>query len=504
MVLFRRPCPILDARIGFPLRSVLSAVCAMALLVGCGEPREESPDVIILQTGRIRGNVYPTDLQSIAPLQHYPYVAGYVKQVREEAARSGARVVLVDLGDSLGGSFASHATDYGNMIAFFNALDYDAVMLGNLDNNVMPEALSELSAKVLNPFANPSGAPATADTTFGVRLESEKGVPVELLANFYGDTSRDQYPDRFPTWFGDTPSGVVPVRDYTAVVDSLGERPDGTLTSLLWMKFESPKNPPEEFLGALVGLDVDIILAHRIYSGRERDVWAQETFYDWTPPISENILRNNGGFTVARVDLKRNAEGGWEVLNQELVPMTANTAARDETVVNEISAFSAQIDEADKFIADLDEPVDEESILVSFLSALSRIDGTEIAAYSRNSVRTAWGAGRLTASKVFNALPWTTPLVQMDVTPEQLVRLGEIGGVVFLRRDGLDPGATVTLTTSRFFASVLAERLGLPADSMRDAGEASEFDYFVDYLTDSPKPLTFHIPEGWEFVTPRS
>ncbi len=483
------------------LFTAIFVVAAGVLLTGCGGPSEETADVIVLQTGRLRGNVYPPSLQQIAPLQHYPYLAGYVSKVRDEAARSGAQVLLIDLGDSLGGSFASHATDYGNMVAFFNELKYDAIMLGNLDNNVMPGTLAELKAVVLNPFANPQGEPATEGTVFASRFDLD-GQPVEVFANFYGDTPRSQYPDRFPTWFGNTPAGVMPLRDYQPAADALGERDPDTLTALAWMKFESPKNPPTAFLESLTTLGVDVILAHRIYSGRERDVWAQETFYDWTPPVSENILRNNGGFTIARVDLKRDGSA-WRVLKQELVPMTANTAERDAAIIDRVTKFTAQIEEADTFIADLEEGVGEENILISYLTALSQIEGTEIAVYSRNSVRANWPSGRLTASRVFNSLPWTTAVVQMDLDPDQLRELGDIGGVVFLRKDGLDTEGTVTVTTSRFFASVLAERLGLPADSIRDAEGKTEFDYFIGYLAASAKPLTFAVPAGWEFVVPR-
>jgi len=482
---------------------VVAGVLLTVLLAlpGCRQPTADAPDLIILQTGRVRGNVYPPSLQMIAPLQHYPYLAGYVQKVREEAARTGAKVLLLDLGDSLGGSFASHATGYGNMVTYFNTLDYDAVMLGNLDNNVMPETLSALEAVVLNPFSNASGEPATKGTQFGARIDLD-GLPVELLANFYGDTSGTEFPDRFPTWFGNTSSGVTPLRDYSKVVEKLGERAPGTFTTLAWMKFESPKNPPADFLKSLSALGVDAILAHRIYSGRERDIWTQETFYDWTPPVSENILRNNGGFTVARLNLKKDGDS-WRVLSQELVPMTANTAARDQKIIDAIGQFSDQIEKADTFISELPDNVGEDDILVSYLGALSKIPGTDVAVYSKNSVRNNWPSGRLTASRVFNSLPWTTSVVQMDLTPDQLKKLGEIGGIVFLRKEGLDPVNPVTVTTSRFFASVLTERLALPKDGIRDAGVRSEFDYFVQFLAESPKPLVFSIPDGWEFITPK-
>ncbi len=479
----------------------LALATAIALGVGCSEEKPETPDVIVLQSGRMRGNVYPKSLQSIAPLQHYPYLAGYVAKVRQEAAASGAKVLLVDLGDSLGGSFASHATKSRNMVDFFNEVGYDAIVLGNLDNNVSPEALADLKPVVLSPFAAPDGSSAVTGTTFGTQLDLG-GVPVELLANFYGDTSRQEFPERFPTWFANTDDEVSPVRDYAAVIESLAPRPPGALTLLTWMKFESPKNPPTAFLKTLADLRVDAILAHRIYSSGERDVWSESTLYDWTPPVSENILRNNGGFTLARLDLKRDGDN-WRILRQELLPMTANTAAADNSIVERISDYAGEISKADRTLDELRDPVPEDQILRGYLAALSQIPGTQVAAYSRQSVRSNWPAGTLNSSRVFNSLPWTTAVVQLTLTPDQLGALGELSGMVFLKKANLPADSPVIVTTSRFFASLITDQLGLPASNIQTTAAPSEFDAFIDYLAAAPKPLTFALPEGWTFVDPR-
>lgn len=477
------------------LRIAATLCTAVTLLNGCTKSAPDSADVIVLQSGRIRGNVYPRALQSLSPLQHYPYLAGYVKQVREEAAKTGAKVVLVDLGDSLGGSFASHATDYGNMITFFNETGYDFVVLGNLDNNVPADAISRLKAKVLCPFSAPDGKPAVAGSQFGARADLG-GLPVEVLANFYGDTPRAEFPERFPTWFGTTAGSVQPVRDYAPVVQSLGQRPPGTLSLLSWMKFESPKNPPAAFLSQLDKLGVNAILAHRIYSGRERDAWSENTFHDWKPPVSENILRDNGGFTLARLDLKRDG-AGWKVLKQEILPMTANTAAADQNVVDKVAAFEAPIRNADKPLGDLATTLDEASILNVLLGALAQVPGTQAAAYSVQSIRDEWPSGPLTASRVFNTVPWTTPVVQLTLTPDQLARLGKFNGMVILKQASAPPDQPLVVTTSKFFASLLAQEVGLSHDAIRDAGVGSEFDYLVEYLAKSPRPLPTEAPAGW-------
>jgi hypothetical protein len=480
-------------------------LAASLLLGGCSRPSPDAPDVIVLQTGRLRGNVYPSSLQNLAPLQHYPYLAGYVKKVRAEAAKTGAKVVVIDLGDSLGGSFASYATNYGNMVTLFNETGYDFVVLGNLDNNIPTSALTKLKAKVLCPFMAPDGKPATAGTKFAARADIA-GQPVEVLANFYGDTSREKFPERFPTWFGTTPGKVEPLRDYVPVVKDLGPRPAGTLALLSWMKFESPKDPPTDFLAQLEKLGVNAILAHRIYSGRERDAWSEKTFYDWKPPVSENILRDNGGFTIARLDLKRDGDS-WRVLHQELLPMTANTAPADAEVVNQIALLADEIRHADKPLGELSEAVTEDQILLGYLAALTEVPGTQIAAYSRQSIRDEWPAGSLTASRVYNSLPWTTPLVQLTLTPEQIARLGKFSGMTLLIRQDLPAGQPAVVTTSRFFGSLLAQELGLPPETLRDVpgssgAPGSEFAYFLSYLSKAPQPLAFAVPAGWTMQDP--
>jgi hypothetical protein len=479
------------------LACLISAVSLPLLgaLTSCSKPKGDNPDVIVLQTGRIRGNVYPLALQSIAPLQHYPYLAGYVKKVRAEAAKTGAKVVLVDLGDSLGGSFASHATSYGNMVSFFNEAGYDFVVLGNLDNNVPADVVAKLKAKVLCPFAAADGRPATAGTQFAARAELG-GLPVEVLANFYGDTPRASFPERFPTWFGSTSGAVEPVRDYSPIVQKLGPRPPGALSLLTWMKFESPKDPPAAFLAQLDKLGVNAILAHRIYSGRERDAWSADTFYPWKPPVSENILRDNGGFTIARLDLERQGNA-WRVLHQQVLPVTANTAPADEAVVQTVAQFAGTIRLADRRLGELQEAVAEDQILLGYLRSLAQVPGTQLAAYSRQSIRAEWPAGTLTASRVFNSLPWTTPLVQLTLKPDQLARLGKFSGMVFLVKNDAPAGQPVTVTTSKFFASLLAQAEGLSPESMRPIGAGSEFDDFVAFLAQSPPPASLTVPEGW-------
>ena len=479
---------------GRTFRRLVSLFAAL-LAVGCSPPPAETPDVIILHSGRMRGNVYPLSLESISALQHYQYLAGYVREVRQEAAKTGTRVLLVDLGDSLTGSFASEVTDSANMVTFFNDTGYDAVVLSNLDHAIPPTALSQLKARVLNPFQDASGRPATEGTHIGARLDLD-GLPVFLLANFYGDTNSRDFPDRFPASFGTTSGEVTPVREYRKTLAELGHQPGEGLTLLSWMKFESPSKPPERFLRQLRDDGVDAILAHRIYGGNQKDVWSASGFTDWSPPVSLNILRNNGGFALARLDLKRNGNG-WKVLRHDVIPMTANTAPADPTVVEAIARYAAPIEAADATITRLPGPVEPETILKIYMGALATEPGTDAVLYSLQSIRTGWTSGELRASQVFNSLPWTTPVVQLPLTADQITAVSADFNLTVLQKDPPADGM-VTVTTSQYFGRLIATKLGQPLSVLRDTGAPSEFAFFVRYLTTHPDVLARPVPpDGW-------
>lgn len=468
-------------------------VVAFLGLAACSKPAARKPDVILLHSGRIRGNVYPADLQSISPLQYYPYLAGYIRKVREEAKENGARVFVVDLGDSLGGSFASHVTGSRNMTTFFNEAGYDAIMLSNLDAAVPEAAIRDLQCRVLSPFQGPDGSSPMPPA--GARLEKDD-TTLFLLSNFYGDTDPASHPGRFPTAFGAFKEGVQPVRDYSGVLKSLGPKPGNSLTVFGWMKFEPTDKPPEGLLGNLRMLGVDAILAHRIYGGREREAWQANGFVDWNPPVSLNILRNNGGFAIARLDLARSGQG-WKVLSHELVPMTANNTPADEKMVGTIAAFSGAIQAADSPLCELPEPVSVSRILEIYMGALASVPGTGAVAYSEESIRSDWRPGTLRASQVFNSIPWSTGLVQLKLSGNQLRAL--VDAKILKIATNTTDGEPVTLTTSKFFGQLIAKQPGLEGLAIVDLPGTPEFDFFLAYLKANPGAISAGPKQGWTY-----
>jgi len=484
---------------GSTMRSFLGIIFIFLLggIVGCERSSPEGTELIILQTGRLRGNVYPLSLQKISPLQHYQYIAGYVADVRAEAKEKGASVLLVDLGDSLSGSFAAEATEHENMVTFFNDLGYDALLLGNLDNNITPGTLAQLDATILAPFVRPDGSPPLPGVKRGALFEKE-GITIFLLPNFYGDTNPRNEPQRFPAWFGPGNQPVVPIRDYTLIKESFGSLPSDALGLFGWMKFESPNRPPEPFLESLRSLGIDLILAHRIYSGDVKDIWADAPPDGWNPPVSENILRNNGGFTLARTDLELSSDG-WVIKDRELLPMTANTAEPDSAIVAQIAEFEDEITTQDFPVLDLASPASERQILEWMLAALGNLPDVQAAAYSIDSVRSKWPDGQVRASQVFNSVPWTSPLCRVQLPADKLTDLEEIANLELVHAPLSDDAeATITLATSKFFGILIRDRLGLQAGAVTEIPGSNEFKYFAEFLRERADVAAIGLPSGWK------
>ncbi len=480
------------------MKPLLAAALLVSTLISTGvitscKRAAPKPDLIILHTGRISGNVYPVGFRGAVPLQHYSFLSTYVKRVRQSAANDGVPVLLMDLGDSLGGSFASHVTGNQNMVTFFNHLGYDIVALGNLDNDIPPGVIAQLDATVLTPFINEDGESPMPGTSSAALIE-KGGINISVLSNFHGDLALEDNPLRFPAWFGTSSGNILPVREYDlSSLDSAGEP---SLRLFSWMKFESPSEQPGDFLQQLVEMDVDVAVAHRIYSGSLKDVWTGDNFYDWTPPVSENILRRNEGFTIARLELKRTGDS-WKVLKHELVTLTSNTAPPDTVLEQELSKFVEPLQAADAEIAELDQDWNAQQIFDTYCVALSKVPGTEAVLYSPQSIRSEWAQGKLLASQVFNSLPWTSGLIQVRLSSEEIDSLKSLSGIQFTRLESATNGATVT--TSRYFAAILARELKLDQDRFSPTDASSEFDFFTSYLQN--QETVQHETLGEEWVT---
>ncbi len=475
---------------------VLLAGCALLIATGCKPAQKsapETPDFVVLQTGRLRGNVYPDGYTGGAPLPYCLKIAAYIRSVREELARTSTPLLVVDLGDSLGGSFAAHATGSRNMVDFFNLAGYDAVALGNLDADIPESALRALAMPVLSPFMNEAGEAIPAGIVKNGVLLSKAGIEVRLASNFYGDLDPTTTPQRFPRWFGGAAAVPRPVRDYSTL---FAGKTEGALNILSWMKFEPSEKAPEQFLGHLRTNSVDLILAHRIYSASTRDVWTANNLLPWNPPVVQNILRENRGFTISKTAMKRDPDG-WRVLEHELIPVSTLNLQTDAALAAALNAHAQAITSANRPLGLLPKSMEDGDLLPLALRALARHPEAQLVLYSSDSIRDTLPAGELTAAQLYQCFPWDSPLAVLEITPEQIPELSKLSNISGLIRTA-PPAGNIRVLAGRFHATLAAEHLGIAPGNIRTLPEAGEFAFLRDALASDLQGLLAGDPEGWQ------
>ena len=207
--------------------------------------------------------------------------------------------------------------------------------------------------------------------------------------------------------------------------------------------------------------------------------------FRWQPPVSLNILRNNRGFALARADLKREGNA-WKLLDQRIMPMISNTAPADQEIQAAMKGYSKKIAEADSTVLRKGKAMERDEILALYMAALAAVPESNAVLYSRESIREGWAKGELRASAIFNSVPWTTGLVQLDLSGAEFASLRKVKSYEVLRQPIPPADERWKVTTSEFFARSVMQRLKLPPDRVRPLATPPEYRFFAEYLQSAP------------------
>jgi 2',3'-cyclic-nucleotide 2'-phosphodiesterase (5'-nucleotidase family) len=250
------------------------------------------------------------------------------------------------------------------------------------------------------------------------------------------------------------------------------------------MKFESPAEVPA-LVHQLKDLGVTAILAHRIYNSDTRDTWNQRDYSAWPLPVSENILRQNGGFTVARLDLVRRS-GAWTAQGpHRIIQLTANTAPPDPDIIAAINQFAPAIRQADRPLAQLPQALSETDFLPRYAALLGATTPCDAVLYAASSIRAPLPADTLTANRLYAALPWTAPLASLQLDAAQWDQAAR--GLHAWKRPDAPATGTLRVTTSLYTARLLQTQLALPADAVRILEGGTEFDHAARAIATHPE-----------------
>ncbi len=130
---------------------------ASALLLAPAVTADEPVRLHLIWTNDIHGHIAPEPARFMNPNFPPPLgggasLANYVGQVREEAARKGESILMVDVGDFFQGTPVGTKTQGDAVVKYFNAMDYDCVVPGNHDFDMGRDNCERLAADCEMPW----------------------------------------------------------------------------------------------------------------------------------------------------------------------------------------------------------------------------------------------------------------------------------------------------------------------------------------------------------------
>ncbi len=431
------------------LRCLIALVGCVAMLSGCGR-RSESVSLILLQTGCLHGNIYPVSLSHAAPRQSYQYISAYVNSVREEAAKTGAEVVLFDSGNSLGGSFVSKSLDSENVATFFDKVGYDAIILGNQDIQLPMKSLS-VRIPMLNPFRSERSEYPLAVRNDSIVLKKGR-VEVRLYAVFCPDESSG-----WPSTPAGLPCGVR--AGDLPVVDRSGHASQA-LNVCVALNADFFRRP--NLVNFLAHAGADVLLGEAAGTRRNANLPPEMSRPDVV--IAQNFCCERGEDYVARIDLRQTLKG-WKAEQQQLVRMSGKVVHADKGIVEDLLPLSQRLARLNRLVVVLKEPIDHSAIRELVGKALDRIEPGAGWILPKGDQGAIWEAGPLYMSDIFDVIPWDDELVVLiGMRPD----LSELSQHYWIR----SAGESTAIITLRSIALRLTRTQGVDAGSVhtKDTG----------------------------------
>lgn len=497
---------LLAALVGFPL--ALRIARDAEPRAGEGQ-RSAAQRLTILHTNDIHGQLLPLD--ATRPERSGLVALGRrIRREREGALRDGRGVLLLDAGDFFQGTIESDGSRGEALVDWFNALDYDAVTVGNHEFDFKVEALAALAESADFPFL---GANVRSATTGQVPswLGEKKGDPLDGRALI--------------RQLGSLRVAVIGVTSSSPGLHKVGDLDGVALTD--------EAEALEATLDRLAGVDLVVVLSH---CGRQVDEDLAERFANRIDVIVSGhdhrslpegqrlgrvLIVQAGARTryLGRVDL--------EVLPPQQPGERPEVRARAQLLTPEDDLGEVLQPHLDRFaptvkrvVAQLGEaglshrsaPGEDSSALGNLVADALLADGhADLAFHNRGGTRASLPGGPVTFGALYKAFPFDNRLVTMNLSGAQILEVVakslsgprlEISGAtveynpknppasrllgVRLGSQPLDPARVYRVALHDFLADGGDGHLGFRAGSEREDHPAKVIDVVERYLSARP------------------
>jgi len=423
-------------------------------------PGAAADDVIrlhLLWTNDLHGHIAPEGARFMnpnfpPPLGGAASAAAYIGRVREEAARDGEPVLLVDVGDMFQGTPIGTKTQGEAVIDYFNHIGYELAVPGNHDFDLGREVTEKLARLSSFPWLCANLVEeSTGELVNWCRptmMLEKAGVKIGVVGIITPGTAAMSFPDNVAGLkFLPMPETVARYRDelraagadlvFLAIHEGLPRDARGTWRRRVEQTTEDALQQPQSY-GSYGGLDlmdlvaqvpgIDFAVGGHTHQGYEEP---------WIDPVNHTLCfetYGNGsslGHAILKIDRATRRLVGWEAPHDRgtIVTLFEDEIWPDEQTAAVIRPWRERTDAAmDRVIGRLAVNLSRGGSGANLVGnlvtdAMREHLGTDFALQNTGGLRADMSAGDVTARDVFAVMPFGNELVVATVTGELLVRV---------------------------------------------------------------------------------
>ena len=428
----------------------------------------------VLFTNDIHGGIVEQDATFMNP--NFPPVLGggatmkkYVDKVREEAAKNGEEVFLVDAGDIFQGTPIGNNTKGEAIVKFFNDMKYDFWVIGNHEFDMGQDVFWNLVKKSNMPILCSNLVKTdTGEIPDGIIpyiFKEYKGLKIAFIGLTTRDTEVMSYKDNFVGL--DVLDEVETLQKYTDEVRAKGADLVITVahaglpfeTTEYWQRMEKEKKAGinrtayynvQDIVNRVNG--VDILFAGHTHKGYDFPYEDPRTH----TLVFENYAKGSSvGHVIFKIDEDTKAFLGYETpqVDGALVTLFKEQFGSDKEMANKIDTMKAEAEKGFDDIIGMTEVELErgqgESLLGNTINdAIIEISNADFSFINLGGMRDKINKGNITYRDVFRALPFDNKIVVLSIPGWMLKEILE--SRIVGRRHGMAIGGAVW-EYSKFF-----------------------------------------------------
>ncbi len=400
---------------------LLAVWCVLAWAIPGNLQASQAVPITILHMNDLHGHILPYLDKTIREDKKVSGAATFAAIIQQERARNPAGTLLLSAGDMFQGTPISNVFKGEPVIEVMNALQFDAMALGNHELDWGRDALQQLRTAARFPFLAANISSTGGGGLEGARpyvLVSRHGVKMAVIGLITAEAAYSTKPTHVADLSFLEPAAVLP---------ELIKRARGEGAGLVIVLSHLGLDADEELARKVSGIDV-------IVGGHSHTAVTDPVRINSTIIVQAGYYGIYVGVLGLEVDPKTSKIVRYTtrdvlrpVVADEHAPADSNIAALVERYNNEIKAEFARV--VGKSEVDLvRQPMAESNVGNLIADAIREAGAADIGFQNGGGIRADLPAGDVTLEELYTLLPFDNVVVTMTLKGEQVLELLEASG----------------------------------------------------------------------------